>query len=79
MQIYTTMITLSQIQTKKDFIISELQPLSVGDKITIDGSEVQKWKYNISVNVHPNTDKRYRVQTDKAIVPAGKAYVLRLK
>lgn len=73
------MVTIPEVATKKQFMIDQLQKMEVGDSLTIDKTDVGRWAYGISAYIHPAGDKRFRMQTDKAFVPDGKALIWRTK
>lgn len=73
------LVSIERPLTVKQLMSSELDKLGVSQEFPIDASDRSRWAYHISVHVHPTTDRRYSVITDRKVVPAGKAIVRRIR
>lgn len=72
-------VTIERPMTVKQMMNAELDRLPLNGEFPIDATERSRWATHICVHVHPLTNRRYSVITDRKVVPSGKAIIRRIK
>lgn len=66
-------------QTAKQQRTDVLMSLTLGGEFNAPDTDRHKWAHTITNHVHPLTDRRFSVISDKSVVPEGKIIVRRIK